>query len=171
MTKRHLAIPALLVALGATACGGSDQDDPAPAAATARPAATTAAEPAALPPELVGTWTTRLRKADAPPGLHLENPFTVTIAPNGGVDDAPSFTLADAQEALEGETSMPAVDGDTITLRHEGCFVEGSGYRFFDNVYRYAVAGDRLTFTVVENGCKDRHAEAILTSRPFTRRA
>jgi hypothetical protein len=167
MTKRHLTLPALLLALGATACGGAG-DDPAPAS-TVKPAAT--AKAAAIPEELIGTWTTQLRTSDAPPGLHLENPFSVTIAPNGGVDDAPAFTLADAKEALEGETSMPVVDGDTITLRHEGCFVEGSGYRFFDNVYRYAISGDRLTFTVVKNGCMDRHAEAILTSRAFKRRA
>jgi hypothetical protein len=47
--------------------------------------------------------------------------------------------------------------------------VEGSGYRFYDNVYRYAISGDELTFTVVRNACKDRLAESILTTRAFRR--
>ena len=61
------------------------------------------------------------------------------------------------------------VEGSKITLRREGCFVKGSGYRLYDNVYRYAISGDTLTFTVVKNACKDRVAERILTARPFTR--
>jgi hypothetical protein len=117
--------------------------------------------------ELVGTWTTRIRKGDLPAN-HLRNPFSVTISPTGGVDDAPSFQLADGKEPLEGETSTPVVEGSKITLRREGCFVKGSGYRLYDNVYRYAISGDTLTFTVVKNACKDRVAERILTARPFT---
>jgi len=41
--------------------------------------------------------------------------------------------------------------------------------RFYDNVYRYAISGDRLRFTVVKNARKDRLGEGILTNRPFTR--
>ena len=164
MTKRHLAIPVLVLVVVSAGCGGSDDSSQV---TTARTAA--AKKPAAMPRELTGAWTTKLRKRDVPPSVHLANPFSVTIAPNGGVDGAPSLTLANAQEALEGETSTPVIDGDTITLRHEGCFVEGSGYRFYDNVYRYAISGDRLTFTVVKNACKDRVAESILTARAFKR--
>lgn len=163
MTAHRLTIPAVLLALLPAACGGSD--DP-PATTGARPAAT--ATPVPLPQELVGTWTTRLRKGDLA-AERLNNPFSVTISPTGGTDGGPSFLLADRQEALEGELSKPAVKGDTITLLHEGCFVEGTGYRFYDNSYRYAISGDTLTFTVVKNACKDRFAERILTSRPFTR--
>ena len=93
----------------------------------------------------------------------------MTIAPDGGIDDAPSLTLADSQETLEGESTTPVIAGDQITLRQEGCLVEGTGYTFYDNVYRYAVSGDTLRFTVVKNACKDRIAESILTSRAFKR--
>jgi hypothetical protein len=154
----------LALALVPAACGGSDEPS---AATTARPVA--AEKRAAIPRELIGTWTTKPGKGDVPAKFHLANRFSVTISPNGGVDGAPSFTLADSEEPIEGETSTPVVTGDTITLRHEGCFVEGSGYRFYDNVYRYVISGDRRSFTVVKNGCKDRLAESILTTRAFTR--
>ena len=164
MTRRHLAIPLLVAALAPAACGGSDKSTASTTASSAP-----AQKPAALPQELKGTWKTTLRKADAPPGLKLSNPFSVTISDTGGVDGAPSFTVADSTQAIEGETSTPVVSGNTITLRREGCFVDGSGYRFYDNVYRYTISGDTLRFTVVKNRCKDRWAESILTSRPFTR--
>jgi hypothetical protein len=41
--------------------------------------------------------------------------------------------------------------------------------RFYDNVYRSAISGDGLRFTVVKNARRDRLAEGILTTRPFTR--
>jgi hypothetical protein len=43
--------------------------------------------------------------------------------------------------------------------------------RFYDNVYRYAISGDRLRFTVVKNARRDRLAEGILPPGPFTRSA
>jgi len=160
MTRRHLTIPVLALALVPAACGGSGE----------RQATTPAkSQPAAIPKELVGTWTTQLRKADAPPQLQLNNPFSLIIAADGGIDNAPSFTLADSTEAIEGETTTPVFKADTVTLRHEGCLEDGVGYRFYDNVYRYTVSGDTLTFKVVKNACPDRHAEAILTSRAFRR--
>jgi hypothetical protein len=167
MTRRHVTIPVLALALLPAACGGSGESTATTPATKSQPAA--AAKPAAIPKELVGTWRTELRESDVPPKLLLRNPFTVTVAADGGIDNSPSFTLADSEEALEGETSTPVFDGDTVTLRHEGCFTEGVGYRFYDNIYRYALSGDTLTFKVVKNACKDRHAEAILTSRVFRR--
>jgi hypothetical protein len=167
MTNRYLIIPVLAFALVPTACGGSDKPS-VTATTTARPAATKT--PAAIPRDLMGTWKTKLRTGDVPAKFHLANPFSVIISPNGGVDGAPSLTLADSRETIEGETSTPVVTGNTITLRHEGCFVEGSGYRFYDNVYRYAISGGSLRFTVVKNACKDHLAESILTTRAFTRR-
>lgn len=161
MTRRHLTIPVLALALVPAACGGSGE--------TTATAPATKSRPAAIPKELVGTWKTTLRKSDAPPKLQLNNPFSVTIASDGGIDNAPSITLADSDEALEGETSTPLFKGDTVTLRHEGCLTEGADYRFYDNVYRYTVSGDTLRFSVVKNACPDRHAEAILTSRVFRR--
>jgi hypothetical protein len=166
MTRRHLTIPLLVAALAPAACGGSDEPK-----ATSTAAAAPAKKPAALPQELKARWKTTLRKSDAPPGLRLSNPFSVIISDTGGVDNGPAFTLADAQESIEGETSVPVVTGDTITLRREGCFEKDNVYRFYDNVYRYTLSGDTLRFTVVKNACKDGIAESILTSQPFKRSA
>lgn len=165
MTRRHLTIPVLALALLPAACGGSGERE-ATTPAKSQPAT---AKPAAIPEELLGTWTTTLRKSDVPPRLQLNNPFSVIIARDGGIDNAPSFTLADSTESIEGETSTPLFKGDTVTLHHEGCLDDDVGYRFYDNVYRYAVSGDTLRFSVVKNACKDREAESILTSRVFRR--
>jgi hypothetical protein len=166
MTRRHLIIPVLVLALAPAACGSSDEPK-----TTSTVAAAPAKKPAAIPQELKGKWTTTLRKADAPPGLRVSNPFSVTIADSGGVDNGPAFTLADSEEAIEGETSVPVVNGNTITLRGEGCFEKDNVYRFYDNVYRYTISGDTLRFTVVKNACKDHWSESILTSGPFKRSA
>ena len=64
---------------------------------------------------------------------------------------------------------LPVFAGDTVTLRQEGCFTDGVGYRFHDNVYRYTLSGDTLRFSVVRNACADRFAQSILTSRTFRR--
>jgi hypothetical protein len=165
MTARRLTVPAVVVlAVVAGACGGSKSDSAKP---RLKPAA--AAPPQPPPRELMGTWVTKLRSRDVPPQMKLDNPYTVTVSPHGGVDNAAVFQIANGSEPLEGESATPVINGDQITLRHEGCFVEHSGYRFDDNVYRYRISGDRLTFTVVKNSCKDRHAEAILTSHSFKR--
>jgi hypothetical protein len=165
MRTHHLTIPVLAVALAAAACGGASSEHTTSTAA--RPAVPP--KPGPIPRRLVGTWTTTLKRGDIPRHFKLRNPFELRIAPNGGVDGAPSFTLADARETIEGEVSTPAFSHGTVTLRREGCLVQGVGFRFYDNVYRYTLSGDRLTFAVVRNACKDRFAERILTSRPFRR--
>jgi hypothetical protein len=43
--------------------------------------------------------------------------------------------------------------------------------RFYDNVYRYAISGDRLRFTVVKNARRDRLAEGIRTHPARSRAA
>ena len=169
-THRHLTIPALVaLAIVPAACGTSDDSTSKPAAAPQPAPATPAASAAPIPKRVMGTWLTRLRKSDTPPKLLLRNPFSVTISPKGGVNNAPVFQISDGAEALEGESSIPRFAGDQVTLRQEGCLVDGSGYKFYDNVYRYKVSGDTLRFTVVKNSCPDRHAESILTSRTFKR--
>jgi hypothetical protein len=165
MSNRRLTIPILALALVPAACGGSGDK----AATTTTVARAPAAKAPQIPPELLGTWSTTLRKGDIPPKFHLDNPFTVRITKSGGVDGAPAFTIADGSEALEGETSVPVFAGDTVTLKQEGCFTDGVGYRFHDNVYRYALSGDTLRFVVVRNACRDRFAERILTTRTFRR--
>jgi hypothetical protein len=166
MRTPRLTIPLLALALAPAACGGADEQ-----AATTTARTAPAAKPANIPPELVGTWTTTLHRSEVPRQFALNNPFSVRITRDGGIDNAPAFTLADATETIEGEVSTPEFSGDTVTLRHEGCLVDGVGYRFYDNVYRWTVRGDTLRFTVVKNACKDRFAESILTSRTFRRDA
>jgi hypothetical protein len=165
MSNRRFTIPLLVLALAPAACGGSGEQ----AATTTTVARAPAAKAPEVPPELVGTWSTTLRRGDIPATFALNNPFTVRITPDGGVDNAPAFTIADGKEPIEGEVSTPVFDGDTVTLKQEGCFTDGVGYRFHDNVYRYALSGDTLRFTVVRNACKDRFAERVLTTRTFRR--
>ena len=63
MTKFHLLIPVLALALVLPACGSSDDES----SSSTTTAAAAAKKPATLPEELVGTWTTTLRKSDVPP--------------------------------------------------------------------------------------------------------
>ena len=165
MSNRRLTIPLLALALAPAACGGSGE----PASTTTTVARAPAAKAPKIPPELLGTWSTTLREGDIPAHFALNNPFSVRITRDGGVDGAPAFAIADGKETIEGEVSTPVFDGDTVTLRQEGCFTDGVGYRFHDNVYRYALSGDTLRFTVVRNACKDRFAERVLTTRTFRR--
>jgi hypothetical protein len=164
MSNRRLTIPIAALALTVAACGGSGES----ASTTTTVARAPAAHPR-VPPEMLGTWSTTLRKGDIPAKFALDNPFTVRITRDGGIDNAPAFTIADGKETLEGEVSTPVFAGDTVTLKQEGCFTDGVGYRFHDNVYRYALSGDTLRFTVVRNACKDRFAERVLTTRTFRR--
>jgi hypothetical protein len=166
MSNRRLTIPIAALALTVAACGGSGES----ASTTTTVARAPAAHPR-VPPEMLGTWSTTLRKGDIPAKFALDNPFTVRITRDGGIDNAPAFTIADGKETLEGEVSTPVFAGDTVTLKQEGCFTDGVGYRFHDNVYRYALSGDTLRFTVVRNACKDRFAERVLTTRTFRRRS
>jgi len=165
MSNRRLTIPIAALALTVAACGGSGES----ASTTTTVGRTPAAKAPKIPPELLGTWSTTLREGDIPAQFALNNPFSVRITRDGGVDNAPAFTIADGSETLEGEVSTPVFDGDTVTLRQEGCFTDGVGYRFYDNVYRYTISGDTLRFTVVKNACKDHWSESILTSGPFKR--
>lgn len=165
MRTHRLTVPLLALALAPAACGGSGEQAPTTTTVARAPAA----QAPKIPTDLLGTWTTTRRAGDLPAKFRLANPFHVRIAPKGGVDDGPSFAIADGEQTLEGEVTSPVFAGDTVTLRQEGCFTEGVGYRFRDNVYRYTLSGDTLRFTVVRNACPDRFAESILTSRTFRR--
>jgi hypothetical protein len=164
MRNRRLTIPILALALAPAACGGSGE--PAATTTVARPPAAKAPK---IPPDLLGTWSTTLRTGEIPPQFNLDNPFSVRITKDGGVDGAPAFAIADGTETIEGEVSTPVFAGNTVTLKQEGCFTDGVGYRFHDNVYRYTLSGDTLRFAVVRNACKDRFAERVLTTRAFRR--
>jgi hypothetical protein len=87
------------------------------------------------------------------------------VAPDGGVDGAPSFTIASAEEAFGAfKASSPVVSGEEVTLKGENCAASGTT-ELQDNVYAYAIQGPRLTITTVSNDCADKVAETIRSSR------
>jgi hypothetical protein len=61
-----------------------------------------------------------------------------------------------------------AVFGGQIVLKHEECAAGGTEH-FYDNAYRFARSGKKLTFTKLRNGCPDRVAETVLTSEPWAK--
>jgi hypothetical protein len=169
----HLALVCILaglVALSASACGGSGT----PTAGTAASAGTgsEASTAVAIPPELLGTWATTLKTADIPanaPG-ELKNAATkwqLVIAQTRGTDNAPVLSIVNPELGqLEGPTLQ--VQGNELKLLQEECAASGD-VQFFDNTYSYQVRDGTLRITTVDNQCADRVAETILTSQPWTR--
>ena len=148
----------------AAGCGGDDDSDTA---------GTTSSKAAAdpVPAELLGTYTTTLKKSDLPanpPGELTAGPdWKLTIAKSGGVNDGPVFAIANAEAgSLEGPSF--SVKGDHIVLHKEECAAGGEEH-FYDNEYRYEQSGKKLTFTKVKNLCPDEVVLTILTSEPWTK--
>jgi len=160
------------IAIGASmlvvsGCGGSESSAP-----TATGAGGTATSEGSIPAELLGTWTTNLKKADLPAEVppELANAATkwqLEIAKTGGTDNGPVLSIVNPDLGqLEGPTLEVA--GDRLRLLQEEC-AAGGDTQFFDNEYSYEVQGDTLTISVVKNQCADRVAETILTSEPWTK--
>jgi hypothetical protein len=131
-----------------------------------------AARAAAVPTTLVGRYTTTLRRSDLPakppPELtHGSSTWQLTVSRSGGIDNGPAVTIANAKLGVL-ESSNFAAHGGTVLLRQEDCEAAGT-HHFYDNRYRYTVSGGTLRFTTVSNGCKDKVAHTILTSRPWHR--
>lgn len=156
--------------LAVAGCGGSESS--APTATVAGGAAGSVTSGAAIPPELLGTWTTTLKKedlpADVPPELATAaTKWQLEIAETGGTDNGPVLSIVNPDLGqLEGPTLEVA--GDHLRLVQEEC-AAGGDTQFFDNEYSYEVDGDRLTISVVKNQCADRVAETILASEPWTK--
>ena len=165
-----VCILAGLVALGASACGGSGT----PTAGTATSAGTgsEASTAGAIPPELLGTWATTLKAADIPANApeELKNAATkwqLVIAQTGGTDNGPVLSIVNPELGqLEGPTLQ--VQGNELKLLQEECAASGD-VQFFDNTYSYQVQDGTLRITTVDNQCADRVAETILTSEPWTK--
>jgi hypothetical protein len=159
-----------LVALSASACGGSG----APTAGTTTSAGTVseASTAEAIPPELLGTWATTLKAADIPANApeELKNAATkwqLVIAQTGGTDNGPVLSIVNPELGqLEGPTLQ--VQGNELRLLQEECAASGD-VQFLDNTYSYEVQGGTLRITTVDNQCADRVAETILTSEPWTK--
>ena len=161
----------LAAALGAVAgCGGSESSGPA--TVTAGGPATETSGAAALPPELIGTWTTTLKAADipsnAPPELaDAAGQWKLEISETGGPENGPVLSIVHPEFGqLEGPSLE--VEGDQLKLLQEECAASGD-IEFFDNIYSYELEGETLTITTVSNECADRVAETILTSRPWVK--
>jgi hypothetical protein len=159
MSIKHIVIAAALVT--AAGCGSDDDGGKGGGAPTS----------AKAPNQLVGSYTTRLERSDLPPKpapeLADSLSWKLTIANSGAVGGKPAFTISDPQRGTL-ESSSFGVDGDRIHLRREECAAGGTEH-FYDNEYRYELAGKRLTLTKARNKCPDRVAETILTSRPWTK--
>ena len=131
-----------------------------------------AARAAGVPANLVGRYTTTLRRSDLPanppPELtHGSATWQLTVARSGGIDNGQAVTIANAKLGVL-ESSNFAARGGTMLLRHEHCAAAGHQH-FYDSRYRYSVSGGTLRFTTVSNGCEDKVAQTILTSRPWHR--
>jgi hypothetical protein len=124
----------------------------------------------AIPAELVGTYTTTLDDGDipanAPPELEAGR-WELAIGQLEGAD-AGSYLAID--HPTEGTLEEPGltIDGDVLKLKNEEC-AQTTGYAFYDNEYRFELAGSTLTLTTVKNDCPDRVAETILTSNAWTK--
>ena len=171
----RLSVIAVWITVGASAlavsgCGGSESS--APTVTGVGGTASSATSGGAIPPELLGTWTTSLKKADLPADVppELANAATkwqLEIAETGGTDNGPVLSIVNPDL---GQLEGPAleVSGDRLRLVQEEC-AAGGDTQFFDNEYSYEVQGDTLTINVVTNQCADRVAETILTSEPWSK--
>jgi hypothetical protein len=156
----------LAVGLIAAAGCGSDDDSKTSAKAPAK------APERAAPKELLGSYTTTLKRSDLPPNPAQEltagsTKWKLTIANSGGVGNGPAFTIANADLGVL-ESSSFGVRGDRVLLHKEEC-AAGGNERFYENQYSYGLPANTLTFTTVKNSCPDDVAQTILTSEPWTK--
>jgi hypothetical protein len=166
MITIRLACAALAaIATVAIGCGGDDNSaGDSPAKRQSRPATT--------PAELLGSYTTTLRRADLPnnppPELtHGSMTWKLTIAKSGGIGNGPALTIANDELGVLESSNFLAQQG-TLLLRKEECAAGGTEH-LYDNKYRYALAGDTLRLSTIANSCADKVAETILTGRPWSR--
>jgi hypothetical protein len=152
----------------AAGCGGDDNNADTGAAASEKQQR----RPPTVPADLLGRYTTTLQGADIPktppPELTDGSPrWKLTIAKSGGIENGPAFTIANAQLGVLESSNFVAQEG-TVLLENEECAAPG-GKQVYANKYRYTLSGDTLRFTTIPNGCADKVAETILTSRPWQR--
>jgi hypothetical protein len=161
--------PATVIAVAlmvTTGCGSDDDSEKSETASSERAAGR-------VPGELLGTYTTELKRSDLPPNPPPEltggsMAWKLTIANSGGVDNGRVFAIASAEgESLEGPSF--SVKGDRILLHREECAAGGAEH-FYENEYRYKLSGKTLVLTKVKNACPDQVALTILTSEPWTKK-
>jgi hypothetical protein len=161
-------LPGLALAVSILALAGCGDDS------SGKPSPPTASANSVKPPpkELLGTYATKLRRADlpadVPPELTDQYGWLMKITAKGGVDDGPALTiLRPPSDPLE--VSKLSVSGDTLTLSDEECAPSKPGGKetLVTSRYRWKLEGKSLTFTTLKAGCPDKVAETILTSQPW----
>jgi hypothetical protein len=158
--RRAWVVPSALALLIA-ACGSSSSSK------TTRPHPPSTAV-AHAPSNLLGTYTTTLKRSDLPtkppPALTFgSRTWKLTIANSGGVNGGDAFRIANATRG-ELEDSPFSVQGNDVLLHNEAC---DASNKLLDNEYSYKLAGQTLTFTTIKNQCSDQVARTILTSEPW----
>jgi hypothetical protein len=160
--RRLITLLAVVAVPALAACGSNDGDRPtAPRAAAEKAAAATPA----LPTELVGTWTMKLKVSDIPDAPNEFNEassgWELKVLADGGIDGAPSVTLAnDAIGAVA--SSTPTVAGDQIKL-------DDADGECPPSTYTYAVDGGALTLQPMDmrSECANDVIEYVLTANPW----
>lgn len=166
---RLVTILAMAAASAAGLGCGSDSGNPATDASTAHAATTAAGGPP--PAELLGSYTTRLTKADTAgrkaPELkdHL---WIMKITKDGGVDNAPTLTIIRAPSDVL-ESSTLSVAGTTLTLTGQECAHPSGDYTLVSSSYTWKLEGKTLRLATAKPGCPDKVAETILTSEVWMR--
>jgi len=164
---RPILISTAALALAGLGCGGDDEKTSSPSSAgTATPQAV-----APPPAELLGTYTTTLKRSDvpdpAPPELDGQFRWTLRITKDGGPDDKPALTIVKPPDDVL-ESSAMAVTGDKLELTGEEC-AQTMGDSIVSSSYTWKAEGDRLRLTAVKHGCADKVAETILSAEPWKR--
>jgi len=164
---RPILISTAALALAGLGCGGDDEKTSSPSSAgTATPQAV-----APPPAELLGTYTTTLKRSDvpdpAPPELDGQYRWTLRITKDGGPDDKPALTIVKPPDDVL-ESSAMAVTGDKLELTGEEC-AQTMGDSIVSSSYTWKAEGDRLRLAAVKHGCADKVAETILSSEPWKR--
>jgi len=164
---RPILVSTAALALAGLGCGGDDEK-----ASSSSSAATTTPQAVAPPPaELLGTYTTTLKRSDvpepAPPELDGQYRWTLRITKDGGPDDKPALTIVKPPDDVL-ESSPMAVTGDTLKLSGEECAASMSGTGVTSS-YTWKAEGDSLRLTTVKHGCADKVAETILSAEPWKR--
>ena len=122
---RPILISTAALALAGLGCGGGDDKASSSSSATTTPQAV-----APPPAELLGTYTTTLKRSDipdpAPPELDGQYRWTLRITKDGGPDDKPALTIVKPPDDVL-ESSAMAVTGDELKLTGEECAASMGG--------------------------------------------
>lgn len=152
-------------------CGDDDATE-ADGGTTKSAAAATPTPGAQLPPDLVGTWTTRLKVSEIESATNefigASPRWELNFETSGGIDDGPIFVLSNPEMGPVA-SATPSVEGDRITVHDPSDDCDGTaGIKHF---MTYAIEGEQLELTYEGNSCKAEPGpiEDVLFSKPWKR--